>query len=185
MGDNNRDVTTLLGLAEGGNDAAREDLMRLVYEELRNIAASKLRDEKPGTMLTPTVLIHEAYDRVLLGADMRPKNRRHLFFAFARAMWQLVVDHKRKKRIPKTDVAIATLVAGEIPDIENVLDLDEALTALQQAYPRCYEVAILRKALGFTQHETAGLLEASPATIKRDWVFAKAWLNRRLSGGED
>lgn len=178
------DVTALLTLAEGGDEAAHEDLMRHVYQELRDVAAIKLRDQEPGTLLTPTMLIHEAYARVMLRAQVKPKNRRHLFFAFARAMWQLVVEHKRRKHLPQTDAPVDFLVAMEIPDMDAVLDLNEALTSLREAHPRCYEVAILRKALGFTQHETATLLEASPATIKRDWVFAKAWLSRRLSCGE-
>ena len=184
MHDSGWDVTTLLSLAAGGDSAAQNDLMNLVYQELRDVATNKLRDEGSETSLTPTILVHEAYERVMLRACVKPTNRRHLFFAFARAMWQLVVEHKRTKRLPQTDAAVDFLVAVEIPDMDAVLDLNDALDSLRQAHPRCYEVAILRKALGFTQRETAALLDASPATIKRDWVFAKAWLVRRMACGE-
>ncbi len=184
MNDPGGPVTQLLAQISAGDPAAEDRLLRLVYVELKSVAAQRLRREQPGSTLTPTSLMHEAYVRVFRGNGVPLQNRKHLFFAFGQAMWRIVVEHHRRKRIQgaKVDPGLIAALAGLSRD--DVLDLDDALDALRREHPREHEVAILRKAVGLSIPETARVLDASVATVKRRWAFAKAKLSQHLSKGE-
>jgi len=177
------DVTRLLAQVAHGDLAAEARLVRLVYDELRSVARNKLRHVSTAGTLTPTVLVHEAYVRVFRTNGNPLRNRRHLFFAFAQAMWRIVVEHQRRKHVDRRDAGPDDLACCVLLLKEDVLDLDEALVGFRRSHPREYEILLLRKMLGFSIAHTAELLETSPATIKRGWAFAKAELSRRLSTG--
>jgi RNA polymerase sigma factor (TIGR02999 family) len=180
------DVTRLLEQVAHGDLDAEARLVRLVYAELKSVAKNKLRRQagKDGT-LTPTVLVHEAYVRVFRGNGNPLQNRRHLFFAFAQAMWRILVEHQRRKHVDRRDAVLGDL-AGCVQALkEDVLDLNEALLSFRRSHPREYEIVLLRKMLGFSIAHTAELLETSPATVKRGWAYAKAELSRSLARGHD
>ena len=175
------EITALLGRVAHGEQKAEEELLRLVYDELKRVAARKLHSEKPGTTLTPTALVHESYLRVMHGNGVPLQNHRHLFFAFAQAMWRIVVERRRRRRLnlASVELDLVTFSGGEA-SADEVLDLDDAMEELKRHHPREYRIAVLRKGLGLGIQETATLLGTSPATVKRGWVFAKAALSRHL-----
>jgi len=175
------DITGLLVDVAAGHTDAQERLARLVYDELRAVAACKLRKQPPGTTLTPTVLVHEAYSRVVNSAGIPLQNRRHLFFAFGQAMWRIVVEYHRRKRLPIIDLDPDQLPAGSTLSTEDVLDLNGALHVLEREYPEEYEIAMMRKALGLSIEETAAVLGMSESSVKQGWALARAHLSRHLS----
>jgi RNA polymerase sigma factor (TIGR02999 family) len=176
-------LTVLLERVAAGDTDAEQDLARLVYDELRDVAAGKLGELQNQSTLTPTVLVHEAYLRIIAQNGKTLHNRRHLFYTFAQAMWRIVAEHYRKKRLPIIGIDVNSIPADADTDPAIILDMDQALARLKWEYPREYEVAILRKALGFGIQETAELLDLSVATVKRNWEFARAYITRHL--GED
>lgn len=173
-------LTRLLAELQSGNSEAEERLVRVIYDELRALAASKLRGRRRGDTLSPTVLVHEAYLRVLRANAVPPQNRRHLFFAFARAMWQIIVEGERRRKIRDAKQPEATDTDFTPSFDEDIGRLDSAMQALRAEHPFEYEVTLLRKILGFSIPDTATLLQASEATVKRGWAFAKAELSRNL-----
>jgi len=179
------DVTRLLRVAHAGNPEALNRVYDLVYGELRQIAAARLRQERDGHTLQPTALVNEAYLR-LFGNDVRWENRRHFFGAAAQAMRRVLVDQARRRdaekrggdleRVSLTQVDIATEDAQV-----DVLAIDALLGELEQVNPRLVRTIELRYFGGLDIEATAEVLGVAPATVKRDWAYARAWLLERLS----
>jgi RNA polymerase sigma factor (TIGR02999 family) len=180
------DLTGILQAIEQGEPHAAEQLLPLVYDELRQLAAARLAREKPGQTLQPTALVHEAYLR-LVGTDPKQpwESRGHFFAAAAEAMRRILVEQARRKgrirhggglrRADLPDEEVAAPSADE-----QVLLLDEALTRLAAARPQAAELVKLRFFSGLTIEETASWLGLSPRTARRLWVFARAWLRREM-----
>ncbi len=181
------DVTQILKALEHGNLDAIEQLLPLVYNELRLLAAQKLAKERPGQTLEATGLVHEAYIR-LLNVEHTPhwRNRGHFFAAAAEAMRRILVDQARRKNRLKrgqgrerVDLDHVEIVAKGLP--EDVLGLHEALDSLARKYPAKAELVKLRYFAGLTVDEAAQALGISPATADRQWSFARAWLFREMT----
>jgi RNA polymerase sigma factor (TIGR02999 family) len=184
LGDQN--VTNLLVEWRRGDQGALARLIPIVYGELRRVASARLRDEGPEHTLQTTALVHEAYLR-LVGLDrMTLHNRTHFFAMAARLMREILVDHARRKNAGKrgggaTLMVLQDVAAGSEASFLDVLALDEALTDLASFDERLGRVVELRFFAGLSIAETAEALSVSPATIERDWAYAKAWLLQRLS----
>lgn len=184
-------ITEYLRAWEQGDDGALEQLLPIVYAELRTIAARHLGSERPGHTLQPTALVNEAYLR-LRGLGGVPWHDRTHFFAIAsRIMRRLLVDHARAKTAQKRGSDAPTVViseaydAGVQPsmDAAELIDLDRALDELAVEAPRLARLVELRFFSGLGIDEASSLLGCSPRTAKRDWTFARAWLLNRLSPG--
>src|SRR3954462_15651902 len=180
------EVTRVLSAIEAGDPQAAEQLLPLVYDELRKLAARRLAGEGRGHTLQPTALVHEAYLK-LVGADPRqPWNGRvHFFAAAAEAMRRILIDHARRKHRARRGGGKTRVEPGDMDDIamvtgsgraDELLALDEALTRLAVADPRRAELVRLRYFAGLTLEQAAGLLGISRATADRHWAFARAWL---------
>jgi RNA polymerase sigma factor (TIGR02999 family) len=185
------EVLRILGAIEQGDPHAAGQLLPLVYDELRKLAAQKLAQEQPGQTLQPTALVHEAYLR-LVGADegRHWDSRGHFFAAAAEAMRRILVDAARRKGSLRRGGARQRfeLAADDLPAAvagDALLDLDAALGKLAAADPQAAEVVKLRVFAGMTVEEVAGFLGVSPRTVKRTWAYARAWLGRELSGYAD
>ena len=187
------EVTRVLVAIEAGDPQAAEQLLPLVYGELRRLAAQRLAGEGPGHTLEPTALVHEAYLK-LVGAEPRqPWNGRvHFFAAAAEAMRRILIDHARRKHRARRGGAMKCVELSDMDDIEMVtergradelLALDEALTKLAVAAPRKAELVRLRYFAGLTLEQAAELLGISRATADRHWAFARAWLYDAITGG--
>jgi len=180
-------ITELLVGYGRGDKEALDKLMPIVYDELRRQAARYLRREQAGHTLQTTALIHEAYVRLVDQRNVQWQNRAHFFGIAAQMMRRILVDHARGKRRAKrggSDVKVS-LADATIPVKERDLDvvsLDEALTRLAEIDEQQSKVVELRFFSGLTVEETAEVMHISPATVKRDWSMAKAWLHRELSG---
>lgn len=178
------EVTRLLAAAADGDRRAAESLYALVYGELRQLAQSNLRRERSGHTLQPTALVNEAYLRLAPGEEQW-QNRRHFFHAAATAMRRILVDHARKRGARKRGagaerVTLADLeVAAPEPDTD-LLRLDAALDELGREDARLAELVALRFFVGLSIEEAAATLGVSPATAKRDWAFARAWLQQKV-----
>lgn len=180
------DLTLLLDRAADGDAAARDALFAEAYDELRKLARSSMRRESPGHTLQPTALVNEAYLR-LIGPDVRWENRRHFFGAAAQAMRRVLVDRARRRdadkrggdleRVSLTQVDVATEDAQV-----DVLALDALLAELEGVNLRLVRTIELRYFGGLDIEATAEVLGVAPATVKRDWAYARAWLLERLSG---
>lgn len=185
------DVTALLTRWNRGDAAAHDELLALLYGELRALAAGLLRGERAGHTLQPTALVHEAYMRLIGLTDLTLESRRHFYGAAAGTMRRILVDHARQRKARKRGGPDAVRV--EIEDLDalagpKALDfeaLDEALEAFARVAPEQARVVELRYFAGLSIDETATLVGLSPATVKRHWAFARAWLYRALSGGTD
>jgi RNA polymerase sigma factor (TIGR02999 family) len=189
------EVTQILSAIEQGDPRAAEQLLPLVYDELRKLAAHRLAGEGPGHTLQPTALVHEAYLK-LVGPDPRhPWNGRvHFFAAAAEAMRRILIDHARRKhrarrgggmeRVELDDLDDIELVAGG-GDADKLLALDEALAQLAAADPRRAELVRLRYFAGLTLEQAAELLGISRATADRHWAFARAWLYDAMTRGHE
>ena len=179
------DVTRVLSAIEDGDPHAAERLLPLVYDELRKLAAQRLAQEKPGQTLEATALVHEAYIRLVDWRNVDWKNRCHFFGVAAQMMRRILVDHARGKNAAKRgDGAVKVtldegLVAANERDV-NVLALDGALTKLGELDAQQSQIVELRFFAGLSIEETAEILKISPATVKRDWAMAKAWLYREM-----
>jgi RNA polymerase sigma-70 factor, ECF subfamily len=179
------DVTTLLAELRRGDEKARDQLVTLVYPELKRIAARYLREERPDHSLRPTGLVHEVYLR-LIGSDQATwQNRAHFFAAVARQMRHLLVDYARARNARKrvdgnVRISLDDVQATTEPRDEDLVALDEALSRLEQIDPRASRIVELRFFTGLGERETAEALKISLATLKRDWSFAKAWLYDQL-----
>ena len=181
------DVTRLLLAWSAGDCDALEDLIPVVYAELRRIAARSFRHERPGHTLQPTVLVHEAYFKLVGQSHARWQNRAQFFGVAAQLMRRILVDHARTRGAAKRggDLTPVTLadVAGPSPQRGiDVIALDETLTRMTNLYPAQGRLVELRYFGGLTIEETAEAMGVSPATVKRQWTVAKAWLVRDLKG---
>ena len=182
-----KDLTQLLGDVERGDPDAAEELLPLVYQELRRLAASKLAQERPRQTLQATALVHEAWLRVQGDAGQRWESRRHFFAAAAEAMRRILIDNARRKQavrhgggLHRTEFEPEDLpIAGGAPD-EELLAVHEALDALAAHDPRKAELVKLRYFVGLTTEEAAAALGLSERTAKRDWAYARAWLYRSV-----
>jgi len=181
-------VTQILASIERGDPHAAEQLLPLVYDELRKLAAVRMAQEATGQTLQPTALVHEAYVRLVDGSSVRHWNSRgHFFAAAAEAMRRILVDHARRRGAAKRggdrireSLDEALLVAPEIPD--NLLELDEAISRLEVVDSRAAELVKLRYFAGLTIPETADALGVSPRTADDLWAYARAWLFEELNG---
>ena len=183
------DVTRLLSDIERGDPKAAEQLLPLVYEELRELAARKLAHEKPGQTLQATALVHEAYLRLVSGEpDAHWNSRGHFIAAAAEAMRRILVENARRKKTGKRGgrrrrIDLARAEPLEQADPEALLDLDELLTRLAGEDPEAAEVAKLRIFAGLSVEEAAQALSTSRAGAYRQWTYARAWLHARLAAG--
>ena len=180
-------LTTLIAQVRQGNDQAREELVTLVYPELRRIAARYMRQERPGHTLRATALVNEMYVRLFATSTMDWQSRAHFFAAVAREMRHILVDHARArdaKKRPDHRLAISLSDVDVAADErEDLLALNEALSRLESIDPRASRVVELRYFTGLSEREAAEALGISIATLKRDWTFARAWLLDQLRSG--
>ncbi len=186
------EVTRLLARAAKGEGSAAEELLPLVYNELRLLAGVRMANEPPNHTLQATSLVHEAYLR-LVGTDGhkptgRWDSRGHFFGAAAEAMRRILVDHARgKARVKRgggrerVDADVDSLPAS--PEPTEILAADEALSRIEERDPRMGEVIKLRFFAGLSIADTARVLEVSERTVRREWTFAKAWLTEALGDG--
>jgi len=188
------DVTNLLNALEAGQSHRADELLLLVYDELRKLAAAKLAQEKPGQTLDATALVHEAYIRLV--GDSVPgdslgvtyANRSHFFAAAAEAMRRILIENARRK---KTDKAGGGRQRHDLIDAELAVDttsddlfaVDEALSRFAKEHPRPAQLVQLRFFLGLTLEEAAAHLGLQTRTAYRDWAYARAWLRRELDRG--
>ena len=183
-------VTQLLARAQAGDRGATDELFPLVYDELRQLADRYLSAEARVQTLQPTALVHEAYLRLVGPADQGWENRAHFFGAAARAIRRILIDRARaRKRLKRglgdrpLPLEAAESVAVEGPDLD-VLALDEALQRLSAVDAQTAQVVELRFFGGLGVDETATTLGISPATVAREWAFARAWLHREMTRGQ-
>jgi RNA polymerase sigma factor (TIGR02999 family) len=180
------DVTRLLDAVSHGRADVLPELLPLVYDELRRLAASYLRRERADHTLQPTALVHEAYLKLVDQRLDRWQNRSHFFGIAAQAMRRILVDHARAHDAAKRGAGVERVtldehaLLGESSSID-LIALDEALTRLATLDPRQARIVELRFFAGLEVDETARVLDVSPATVKRDWAMARAWLHRELA----
>jgi RNA polymerase sigma factor (TIGR02999 family) len=185
------EVTRILSAIEQGDPHAASQLLPLVYDELRQLAAHKLAQEKPGQTLQATALVHEAYLRLVdVERAQHWNSRGHFFAAAAEAMRRILVEQaRRKQRVrhggghQRLDLDEAALLAPSPPD--DLLALDEALTRLAERDPRLAELVKLRFFAGLTMPEVAQALGISLATAERHWQFARVWLYATLAPSDE
>jgi RNA polymerase sigma factor (TIGR02999 family) len=186
------EVTRILSAIERGDPRAAEQLLPLVYEELRKLAAQKLAQERPGQTLEATALVHEAYLRLVDGDQAQQWNGRgHFFAAAAESMRRILVEQARRKgrvrhggglrRVDLLDGEVAAAPSGD----EQILLLDESLTRLAAARPQAAELVKLRFFSGLTVEEAAPMLGLSSRSARRLWVFARAWLRRDMERSDE
>jgi len=188
MLDRMSDVTRILSAIEQGDPSAAEQLLPLVYDELRKLAAQKLAQEKPGQTLQATSVVHEAYIRLVdVDKAQHWNSRGHFFAAAAEAMRRILIEIARRKGGPE---AGGRHVRVELPDVPaelhrsdlDLLALSEALDKLQAKDPRSAELVKLRFFAGLTRHQAAEALGVSVATADNDWAYAKGWLKAEIAG---
>jgi RNA polymerase sigma factor (TIGR02999 family) len=180
------DVTGWLVAWGDGDPAADSRLVEAVYADLRRVARRRLRAERGDHSLTPTALVHEAYVRLVDLRRVRWQNRVQFFAIAARVMRRVLVDHARGHGAVKRGgagwrVALSERIAVTPPRETDVLDLEAALEKLGRINPRLVDLVLMRFFGGLTIEETAEAVQSSPATVKRDWIRARAWLFRELS----
>jgi RNA polymerase sigma factor (TIGR02999 family) len=180
-----KDVTRLLEQLRAGDRNAVADLVPLLYDELRQLASKYLRRERPGHTLQATALVHEAYLRLVDQKDVGWQNRSHFFGVAAQQMRRILVDHARHRHAAKRGGAAPKVALDEALVVsdqaaEDVLQLNELLTRLDELDEQQARVVELRVFGGLTVEEAAEALDISPATVKRDWAMAKAWLTREI-----
>ena len=184
-----RPITILLDRWKDGDHAALQDLLPIVYDELRRVAQRYLRSERTGHTLQSTALVHEAYLRLAQGSPRELENRAHFFAVASNLMRQILVDYARSHRAAKRGggefkltLTDGLAVAGKREDVGEVdlLALNEAMTGLAKLDSEQARVVELRFFGGLSIEETAAVMNISPATVKRDWATARAWLHREM-----
>ena len=179
-------VTRLLKTAADGDRDAAADLLRVVYDELRNLAKVWLARTPPGQTLQPTALVHEAFVR-LVGRDQQAwENRGHFFFAASRAMRDILIERARSKGRLKRgggwkQVDLDHLVIAIDAPSDELLALDEVLQRFESQYPWEHRIVMLRFFAGLTNEETADTIATPLRTVERDWRFARAWLHQAIT----
>ncbi len=182
-------VTRILTAIEGGNARVADELLPLVYEQLRRIARQHMAQERADHTLQATALIHEVYLKLVGNQEIRWANRAHFYAAAAEAMRRILVDHARKRgrlkrggdrqRLPLKNVDLAVQ-----QNSSEILALDQALERLQKEDERMHKVVMLRFFAGLGIEDTASAMDVSSRTVKREWTFARAWLYRVLEQQE-
>jgi RNA polymerase sigma factor (TIGR02999 family) len=179
------DLTLILNAAQQGDPTAAEELLPLVYEELRRLAAAKMAGEAPGQTLQPTALVHEAYTRLIGSGPQDWNGRGHFFSAAAEAMRRILVERARHKASPKlggglkrVDLDCVDLAIES--NSEVLLALDDALQRYALKDPQGAELIKLRFFIGVPNHQAAAMLGIPERTAKRTWAFARAWLMREI-----
>jgi len=178
-------VTEILTAIDRGSPARADELLPLVYEELRKLAAARMAQESPGQTLQPTALVHEAWLRLAGGANLKFDGRAHFFAAAAEAMRRILIDNARRKhalrhgggqaRVDIQEIEIATAAKED-----ELLAVHEALDKLAAEDAGLADLVKLRFFVGFTNREAAELLRVSEPTVERRWAFARAWLYREI-----
>ncbi|MCI0358229.1 MAG: ECF-type sigma factor [Planctomycetaceae bacterium] len=181
------EVTRILSAIEQGDPSAAEQLLPLVYEELRRLAAQKLAHEKPGQTLEATALVHEAYLRLVDTEKAQPWNSRaHFFAAAAEAMRRILVEQARRKSRHKHGGDLRRVNLDEVLSLaepaNELLALDEALGRLSDVDPLAAKLVMLRYFSGLTMPQAAEMLGISVRSAERNWTYAKTWLQRALAG---
>jgi RNA polymerase sigma factor (TIGR02999 family) len=181
------EVTRILSAIEQGDPSAAEQLLPLVYEELRKLAAEKMASERPGQTLEATALVHEAYLR-LVGNAQEPhwNGRGHFFAAAAEAMRRILIENARRKHALKRGgeakrVDLDAIDLADRPPSEKLLVLEDALIRLTEKDPIKGQLVKLRYFAGLTTQETAAVLGISTATADRYWAYARAWLQNEIA----
>jgi RNA polymerase sigma factor (TIGR02999 family) len=182
-------ITGLLGAWAGGDAAALERLAPLVYGELRRMARRYMRDEANGNTLQPTALVNEAYLRLVGVENLRWQDRAHFFAVSANIMRRILVDSARARHTDKRGGAIAKVNLNEsidgLPERDrSLIELDEALAALEKFDERKARVVEMKFFAGLSVEETAEVLKMSPRSVMRDWNLARAWLMREMARGD-
>jgi RNA polymerase sigma factor (TIGR02999 family) len=179
-------ASVVLQAAQAGDRHAAAELLPLVYDELRKLAAHKLAFQTPGQTLQPTALVHEAYLRIAGDSNVSWEGRQHFFFAAARAMRDILVEQARRKaglkrgggrQRQELDEACAVLE----PPSDDVLAIHEALAELEERDPLKAQIVLLRYFTGLTMDETAAILGLAERTLDRHWRYLRAWLMKRVS----
>ncbi|MCS7466726.1 sigma-70 family RNA polymerase sigma factor [Stieleria sp. ICT_E10.1] len=182
------DVTKILSAIEQADPAASAELLPLVYDELRHLAARELSGDRSGHSIQPTALVHQAYVRLVDQTDQPLWNHRgHFYAAAAEAMRRILVEHARRKQTLKRggDRMRVPLDANRVassPQDPDILELDEALTRLAVERPKLAKLVSLRYFAGLTMDQTANALQVSRRTAERDWTYAKVWLLDAMRG---
>lgn len=182
------DVTLILQNAERGDGNALEELLPLVYHELRTIAAARMAHESAGHTLQPTALVHEAWLRLVSDGDRTWKNRAYFFGAAAEAMRRILIEHARHKSSLKQGggqqrLDIDDLDMAEIAPDERILLVNDALEQLEQVHPERSRVVVLKYFGGMTNQEAAETLGVDERTVRRHWLCAKVWLIKKIHRG--
>lgn len=190
MQSDGQEVTQLLHELTHGDPGALDRLMPVVYDELRRIAHGQLRAERPEHTLNTTALVHEAYLRLVKIDRIEWQDRAHFYAIAARVMRRVLVDYARARKREKRGGGAMQVPLSETLDAlayqpEDLLALEEALSRLEAQNLRQCRVVECRCFSGMSVEETAAALNASPATVKRDWAFARAWLNRELGSDSE
>ena len=183
------EVTRILSQIEQGDPSAAEQLLPLVYDELRKLAAAKIAQEKPGQTLQATALVHDAFVRLVdVDTAQHWNSRGHFFGAAAEAMRRILVEHARRKgrqrrggEFRRRELADDDRITHPVND--ELLDLDAAMSALASVDPQAAEVVKLRVFAGMTINEAAEALGISPRNAKRVWAYARAWIGRSMHDG--
>ena len=184
------DVTQILNAIEDGDPHAAAQLLPLVYDELRKLAAQRMSQEKPGQTLQATALVHEAYLRLVDAERAQQWNSRgHFFAAAAEAMRRILVDNARRKQSKKrggdrVHLDLDQLAAATSERLDDVLDIDAALARLASADPQAAELVKLRYFAGLSIPQAAAVLGVSPRSADFLWAYARAWLLRSLGGAD-
>lgn len=183
------DVTKILTAIQQGDLSAADQLMPIIYEELRRLAAQKMAHEAPGQTIQATALVHEAYIRLVGSGDPGWENRRHFFAAAAEAMRRILVDRARTKKSlkrggGKKDLPLEEAGVTVDPPSDDIIALDEALEKLAQTDKQKADLVKLRYFAGLTNEQAAKALDISPTTAKRQWRYARVWLLRQIDAGQ-
>lgn len=189
MGHPMSDITLVLEAINRGESQASEQLLPLVYNELRNLATAKMLQESAGHTLQPTALVHEAWLRLAGDGDKNWKGRAYFFAAAAEAMRRILVEHARRKARLKHGggqqrLDIENLELAEPQPDRKILLVDEALEHLEKSNPERARVVVLKFFGGLTNKEVAETLDIGERTVDRHWVCAKAWLYQKLEEGK-
>jgi RNA polymerase sigma factor (TIGR02999 family) len=180
-----QNVTALLNAWGTGDETAGNELIELVYKELRRLASHYLQSERPDHTLQPTALVHELYLKLFSSDPIEWNNRGHFLAVAARQLRHIVIDYARSQQALKRGGAQCKLSLDEVPEIElgpdgRILDLNRALDRLEELDRRSAKVVELRYFGGLTESEIAEALNCSVATVKRDWEFARTWLLKEI-----
>lgn len=182
------DVTHLLEVVQHGEARAGEELLSLMYAELRQLAQVKMAREQPGHTLQPTALVHEAWLKL---GDQSFENRSHFFAAAAEAMRRILIDRARRRQTAKRGAGVEHVdvneveIAAPLGKDDELLAIDDALSALEEHDERKAKLVKLRYFVGLSFEEAAEILQVSIPTAKRDWTYARAWMFQRLQGRPD